>query len=36
VITNGFLTVSDRPGIGVDLNEDGLRRIATPGIPFFE
>jgi len=28
--------VPDRPGIGVDLIEDGLRRIATPGIPFFE
>ena len=36
VIEKGFLKLSDRPGIGVDLNEDGLRRIATPGIPFFE
>jgi galactonate dehydratase len=36
IIENGFLRLSDRPGIGVDLNEDGLRRIATPGIPFFE
>ena len=36
VIEKGFLKVSDRPGIGVDLNEDGLRKIATPGIPFFE
>jgi galactonate dehydratase len=35
VIENGFLKVSDKPGIGVDLDEDGLRRIATPGIPFF-
>ena len=36
IIENGFLKLPDRPGIGVDLNEDGLRRIATPGIPFFE
>jgi galactonate dehydratase len=36
IIEKGFLKLSDRPGIGVDLNEDGLRRIATPGIPFFE
>jgi galactonate dehydratase len=36
VIENGFLKLPDRPGIGVDLNEDGLRKIATPGIPFFE
>ena len=36
VIENGFLKVSDKPGIGVDLSEDGLRKIATPGIPFFE
>ena len=35
VIENGFLKLPDRPGIGVDLNEDGLRKIATPGIPFF-
>jgi galactonate dehydratase len=35
-VIEGFLKVSDRPGIGVDLNEDGLRKIATPGIPFFE
>jgi galactonate dehydratase len=36
VIENSFLKLPDRPGIGVDLIEDGLRRIATPGIPFFE
>jgi galactonate dehydratase len=35
VIENSFLKVPDTPGIGVDLSEDGLRRIATPGIPFF-
>jgi galactonate dehydratase len=35
VIEKGFLKLSDKPGIGVELNEDGLRKIATPGIPFF-
>jgi galactonate dehydratase len=36
VIKNGFLKVSDKPGIGLELIEDGLRKYATPGIPFFE
>ncbi len=25
-----------KPGIGLDLIEDGIRKYATPGIPFFE
>jgi galactonate dehydratase len=35
VIEKSFLKVSDRPGIGLDLIEDGIRKYATPGIPFF-
>jgi galactonate dehydratase len=35
VIEKGFLKVSDKPGIGLDLIEDGIRKYATPGIPFF-
>jgi galactonate dehydratase len=35
VIVNSFLKVSDKPGIGLDLIEDGIRKYATPGIPFF-
>lgn len=35
VIENSFLKIPDRPGLGLDLNEEGLRRIATPGLPFF-
>lgn len=35
-IEKGFLTVSDKPGIGVDLNLEGLKKYATPGVPFFE
>ena len=36
VIKNSFLKVSDKPGIGLELIEEGLRKYATPGIPFFE
>lgn len=35
-IEKGFLVVSDKPGIGVELNMEGLKKYATPGIPFFE
>ena len=35
VIEKGFLKVSDKPGIGLDLIEEGIRKYATPGIPFF-
>ena len=34
-IENGFLTVSDKPGIGVEINEEGLKKYAVPGVPFF-
>jgi galactonate dehydratase len=36
VIEKSFLKVSEKPGIGLDLIEDGIRKYATPGIPFFE
>ncbi len=36
VIKNGFLKVSDKPGIGLEMVEAGLKKYATPGIPFFE
>jgi galactonate dehydratase len=35
-IDKGFLTVSNKPGIGVEINEEGLKKYATPNIPFFE
>jgi galactonate dehydratase len=34
-IENGFLTLSDKPGVGVEINEEGLKKYATPGVPFF-
>jgi galactonate dehydratase len=33
---DGFITVSNKPGIGVDINVEGMKKYATPGIPFFE
>jgi galactonate dehydratase len=35
-IKNSFLKVSDKPGIGLEIVEDGLRKYATAGMPFFE
>ena len=36
MVTDGFITVSDKPGIGVEINEEGMRKYATEGVPFFE
>lgn len=35
-ITDGFMTLSDKPGIGVEISEDGMRKYAQEGVPFFE
>jgi galactonate dehydratase len=35
-IENGFMPLSEKPGIGVEINEDGMRKYAAPGVPFFE
>ena len=35
-VEDGFITLSEQPGIGVEINEEGMRRYATPGVPFFE
>jgi galactonate dehydratase len=35
-VTKGFITVSDKPGIGVEINEEGMRKYAARGVPFFE
>ncbi len=36
MVENGFIRVRDVPGIGVEINEEGMRKYATPGVPFFE
>src|SRR6187455_523747 len=33
---DGYIEVRNVPGIGVEINEEGMRKYATPGIPFFE
>ena len=35
-IENGFITVSETPGVGVDINFEAMKKYATPGMPFFE
>src|SRR3954468_1517176 len=34
-VEKGFISLSEKPGIGVEINEEGMRRYATPGVPFF-
>lgn len=36
MIENGFITLSEKPGIGVEINEEGMRRYAPEGVPFFD
>jgi galactonate dehydratase len=35
-VKDSFMTVSDKPGIGVEINEAGMKKYAIPGVPFFE
>ena len=35
-VKDGFIPLAEKPGIGVDLNEEGMKKYAIPGIPFFE
>lgn len=34
-IKNSFITISEKPGIGVEINEEGMKKYAIPGVPFF-
>ena len=36
MVEDGFIAVSDKPGIGVEINEEGMRKYAASGLPFFE
>lgn len=33
---DGFIKLSEKPGIGVEINEEGMKKYAVPGVPFFE
>jgi len=35
IIEKGFVTIPDRPGLGVEMNEDGARKAQVPGTPWF-
>ena len=36
IIEKGFVTLTDRPGLGVDMNEDGARKAQVPGTAWFQ
>ncbi|GAB4115088.1 MAG: mandelate racemase/muconate lactonizing enzyme family protein [Thermoflexibacter sp.] len=36
MVKDSNITVSEKPGIGVEINEEGMRKYAQPGVPFFE
>jgi galactonate dehydratase len=35
-VVDSFIKVSNKPGIGVDINEGAMKKYATKGVPFFE
>ena len=34
-VEKSFVTVSNKPGIGVEINEEGMKKYAIPNVPFF-
>jgi L-alanine-DL-glutamate epimerase-like enolase superfamily enzyme len=36
IINKGFITVSDKPGLGITLNEDAVRSHLAPGSAYFD
>ncbi|MDZ4708152.1 MAG: mandelate racemase/muconate lactonizing enzyme family protein [Saprospiraceae bacterium] len=36
MVDKGFIPLSEKPGVGVEINEEGMKKYATPGMPFFE
>lgn len=36
MIVDGHIPLSNKPGIGVDINIEATRRYAANGVPFFE
>jgi galactonate dehydratase len=35
IIEKGFVTVSDRPGIGLEMNDEAVRKFQIPGAGWF-
>ena len=36
MVVDGFIPLSEKPGIGVEINEDAMRKYAVKDVPFFE
>ncbi|MFZ6009141.1 MAG: mandelate racemase/muconate lactonizing enzyme family protein [Bacteroidota bacterium] len=36
MVENGFIPLSEKPGIGVDINEEGMKKYAAEGYPYFK
>jgi len=36
IIQKGYVTVTDKPGLGVEMNEDVARKAQIPGTTWFE
>ena len=36
LVQNSFITGSNKPGIGVDINRETMKKYAIRGVPFFE
>ncbi len=36
MIVDGHIQLSEKPGVGVEINEEGMRKYAQEGVPFFE
>jgi galactonate dehydratase len=34
-VKDSFITLSEKPGIGVEINEEAMKKYAIPGVPFF-
>ncbi|MES2648812.1 MAG: mandelate racemase/muconate lactonizing enzyme family protein [Bacteroidota bacterium] len=35
-VKDSFITLSEKPGIGVDINEEAMKKYGIKGVPFFE
>lgn len=36
IVENGFITLSEKPGVGVEINEEGMKKYAVKDVPFFK